>query len=202
MVRWVERVAQDLLGPDPARRSPGEDVQVRHVFVEKRFMKAQNARECLVRLRRSIQDPRAPVLLFCDSECRDEVWFKEAGRGMADLVKVLGVQHTHVHGMVFNPMSEGAWLLFDEALDAVASTIPNWKEPDDLHRLRRDRQRGLWVSKDRVQEVFQLGHHKRTLNDAVTEATFRAGLPDCAHAPYLRVLHDVRALLERAWSLG
>ncbi len=202
MVRWVERVAQDLLAPHPAQRSSGEDVQVRHIFVEKRFMKAQNARECLIRLRRSIQDPRAPVLLFCDSECRDEERFREAGRGMAALVKELRAQHAHVHGLVFNPMSEGSWLLFDEALVTVGAALPGWREPEDLHRLKRDRQRGVWVSKDRVNEVFQLDRHKRLLNDAVTESTFGAGLPDCPHAPYQRALAELRSLLRLAWALG
>lgn len=192
--RFIEALAQPI----------HPNVAVRVVSMHKDDMKAAKVGAVKVRLRGEHRNvplanasPRDPLILFRDSECRDRAHLEREQQDMDRLVEDLRAVHPNATGVVFNPMSEGAYLLFERALDPLCE-ITRCRRTD-LERLARDRARGEFVNKDRLDGLLALhnGLTKRKVDHRIPDFLFRDGVPDCDAAPFLAVRARIEGVLRQ-----
>jgi hypothetical protein len=135
-----------------------------------------------------------PILIFRDSECRSEKELRNEADDLKRLAEALCGEFPNVCAVVFNPITEGAFLLFDEGITELER---RFGLSQDLHRDARSRRAGRWVDRDSVKATMRLnnGIVKRELDAAMARIVFEDRWPECAAAPFHRVTDQVLAVV-------
>ncbi|MEQ1502463.1 MAG: hypothetical protein ABMB14_09535 [Myxococcota bacterium] len=179
ILAFVERLAQTHGPPD---------AQVVHLYVEKDKIVLAHQKHVHQELRTRIHRRagarlRDPVLVFRDAECRTKPELDARRANFHDLVEALRPAFPNLDGVVFNPMSEGAFLLFDRALDDIG-------RGPELEDLANDKRADRLVNKDKLEDALGVADAavlKRDLDRRMAALLF--GTTRAVHAARVSTRH-------------
>ncbi len=176
------------------------DVVLRHVYVAKSDLVRPKVHKVLQTVQAEQRKwrqarTRDPVLVFRDSECRADNELVAARMHVSAVVAGLQQVFPNAWGWAFNPMSEGAFLLFDEA---VAALLARTKEEVTLRRLVTQKRAGTLVNKDLLEDTLGVAdsRRKRALDEEMASLLFGETPVACADPQYTRALEQIRRVLE------
>lgn len=164
---FVEAIMERELGPGK--------MTAHHQYVPKQNLTAANLRGLISHLRRKAVMPGTPLVLFRDSECRDDRMRTAAAKDLRTLV--LGLQDDgfiHTTGLLLSPFSEAALLLCETWLGLLPSEV---QASVSVARHIRGKRQGHVVHKDQLEMDMRLNTMKRDLNARWAAEIRRSGLP-------------------------
>ncbi|MEQ1566104.1 MAG: hypothetical protein ABMA64_10740 [Myxococcota bacterium] len=175
----------------------GGRAEVVHVYIAKGLLTSVHHASALQELKRGANTSWVktdPVVLFRDSECTHQAMLDRARTDMQSLEVKLRQTISHLCGVVFNPMSEGAFLLFPTARSILTDEFAVPLDPAWIADKRSDR----FVHKQQLDRALGLASHsnKRAL-DKRMEADVANWLTS-AEPVFTQVTARLRAVLDAA----
>lgn len=182
---FVEAIMERQLGPG--------EMTAHHQYVPKQNLTAANLRGLISHLRRKAVVPGMPLVLFRDSECRDDRMRTAAANDLRALV--LGLQgggFSHATGLLLSPFSEAALLMCESWLKLLP---PDVRDQPSVARHIRGKRQGHVVHKDQLEMDLRLNRMKRELNARWAAEIRKSGLPSIELPCYFDAVDQVSMVI-------